>query len=393
MRTSTSRRCAPFLVVAVASALFSATTSSLASPAPLACGDAWRIMSPPPPSDGGRATYYDVAGTGRADVWIVGGTGQTGSSHALIQHWDGDAWTELPAGGTQLNATLHSVAVVSRTNAWAVGWDYDPVQHRFEGLMEHWDGTSWTRQPTPDHGLEVFLNGVAAISSTRAIAVGESSTFSSTKTVAIRLRNGVWHSMTTPPLGPYSSLSAVSMRGRADAWAVGTRLDPGSNRHVVALHWDGDTWSDMGAPDPGVFRNALNGVDEIAPNDVWAVGSSENDDATRWWSAWHWDGSGWTTSELTGDDNVADLQAVAHFAPDDVRMVGVAPFGTSPMRAARWDGATLVPDSVPSLRPTREGHLYGAAVIGGRLWAVGDVTNATTFAQVRGLVARRCPGA
>jgi hypothetical protein len=142
-----------------------------------------------------------------------------------------------------------------------------------------------------------------------------------------------------------------------------------------------------------VFRNFLNGVDEIAPDDVWAVGSSENSDATRWWNAWHWDGSHWTTYELDDPDETVDLQAVTHFAPDDVRMVGLAPFGASTMRAARWDGSALSADSVPTLPATRLGHLFGTSVIGGQLWAVGEKISAKTFAQERGLVARRCPGA
>jgi hypothetical protein len=132
-------------------------------------------------------------------------------------------------------------------------------------------------------------------------------------------------------------------------------------------------------------------VDEIAPDDVWAVGSSESADSTRWWNAWHWDGSHWTTYELDDPDQAVDLQAVTHFAPDDVRMVGLAPFGTSTMRAARWDGTELSADTVPALPSNREGQLYGSAVIAGQLWAAGAVFN--THQTVRGLIARRCPGA
>jgi len=71
-------------------------------------------------------------------------------------------------------------------------------------------------------------------------------------------------------------------------------------------------------------------------------------DATRWWAAWHRNGSGWTTYEIDDTDHVVELHAAAHVSADDVRIVGVALFGLSPMRTARWDGGSLSPDSVPA---------------------------------------------
>jgi hypothetical protein len=238
-----------------------------------------------------------------------------------------------------------------------------------------------------------MLFGVAASSSTRAITVGEFSKSSDHGALALRFRNGSWHAMDVPQVGDFSSLQSVAMGGRRDAWAVGGSVVSGGERHVLVLHWDGSSWTDAGAPDPGVFRNFLNGVDEIAPDDVWAVGSSESGDATRWWNSWHWDGSHWTTYELDDPHDTVDLQAVTHFAPDDVRMVGLAPFGVPVMRAAHWNGATVSPDTVPTLPENRLGRLYGASVIAGQLWSVGEKINSKTHAQERGLVARRCPAA
>jgi hypothetical protein len=394
MRTVVSQFRVVFVLVLLA-ALGSPPMASSATTdvRPMACGDAWNLMSPPRPADGGVATFYDVEGTGRGDAWLVGRSSVSGSTHGLIQHWDGSGWSEYALGGVDDHASLQSVTVVSRTNAWAVGWDFDPGDRHYRGLVEHWDGSAWTRQPTPTRGGDVMLFGVAASSSTRAIAVGEFSKSFHHRALALRLRNGSWHTMEVPQVGDISLLQSVSMGGRRDAWAVGGSVVSGGERHVLALHWDGSSWTDAGAPDPGVFRNYLNGVDAIAPDDVWAVGSSENSDAIRWWNAWHWDGSHWTTYELDDPDETVDLQAVTHFAPDDVRMVGIAPFGASSMRAAHWDGGSLSADSVPTLPATRLGHLFGASVIGGQLWTVGEKISAKTFAQERGLVARRCPGA
>ena len=66
----------------------------------------------------------------------------------LIEHWDGSSWTKvanpLPGGPEQLFA----VSAVSATNAWAVG-HYDNGTQDYQGLVEHWDGTSWTVVPSP----------------------------------------------------------------------------------------------------------------------------------------------------------------------------------------------------------------------------------------------------
>jgi hypothetical protein len=393
IRAAMSRFPVPLLIVLLAVFGSPAVAASSSSGAhPLGCADAWKKMSPPSPADGGQATFYDVDGTGRGDVWAVGRSDGGSWVHALIDHWDGHAWTEFAVADAGDSAALHSVAVLSPTDAWAVGWDFDPHTGRYRGLAEHWDGVAWSGVAVPAPGNEVFLYGVAAASAARVIAVGQFSKERVTRTLAIRLRDGAWHTMVTLSADPYSFLQGVAMNGRSDAWAVGGSTGPGGP-HVLALHWDGHVWSDTGAPDPGVYRNLMLGVDAIAPDDVWAVGSSENADATRWWSAWHWDGTSWTAYEAGEPGTAMDLQAVSHLAPDDVRMVGNLPIGTSPMRAAHWDGTELSVDTVPALAPNREGHLYGSAVIAGQLWAAGAVSNSHSHQTVRGLIARRCPAA
>jgi hypothetical protein len=356
----------------------------------LACGDSWKTLTPPPPAGGGVATFFDVDGSSRSDVWVVGFSEEGFLRKALIDHWNGSTWTEFAVGEPGDFSTLRSVAVISATDAWAVGWKGNPNTGAPEGLAEHWDGAAWTEVAVPEPGVETHLFGVAAASPTRVIAVGQYLKHSITKTLAIRLRDGVWHRMTTPSVDNYSALQAVAVGGRRDAWAVGGSSGSGGS-HVLALHWDGHSWVDTGAPNPGVYRNWLNGVDAIAPDDVWAVGSSENSDATRWWSAWHWDGTAWTAYEAGGTGNALDLQAVAHRAADDVRMVGTLAYGLSPMQAAHWDGSALSLDSVPALGPHYGGHLYGAAVIRGQLWAAGGIFNARRYFELRGLIARRCP--
>jgi hypothetical protein len=151
-------------------------------------GTAW--VHVPSPNPGSGSDLNGVAATSSSDAWAVGfyNKGTTAPPRALIEHWNGTAWAQVPspnpgASGNQING----VAVLSARNAWAVG-DY------FNGttaltLIEHWNGTAWTREPSPNPGASQFytLQGVATTSPANIWAVGFSSTTTGTapKTLAL----------------------------------------------------------------------------------------------------------------------------------------------------------------------------------------------------------------
>jgi hypothetical protein len=386
-----ARRVFPRLLIsclALVLLLFGSPSLLSAAPqrvAPAACSTSWRVFKPPPPADGGTGIFYDVAGTSAHDVWAVGRSGDNlGVSHGFIQHWDGNAWTAFPVDSADNVAYLHSVAVVSPTEAWAVGFDEDPADTSFRSLIEHWDGTAWSRIPAPPAGSESLLWGVAAVAG-HAVAVGEKRVNGVRVNFAIRWTRSVWKKIDTPIFGGNSSLQDVSMTSAHNVWAVG-----GDGTQVFVLHGDGRTWTNVPVPTPGIYVNRLNGVDALAPDDVWAVGESENDDATRYSSSWHWDGTSWTVWSDTLSEAPANLESVAHLATDDVWMVGNEPSGFSPMLAKHWDGTSVSPTAVPPLRPRSYGHLHGVAVIHGQVWVAGEILNRRTNANERALIARIC---
>jgi hypothetical protein len=386
-----ARRVLPRLLIsclALALLLFGSPSLLSATPqrvAPAACGASWRVFKPPPPPDGGAGIFFDVAGTSPHDVWAVGRWGgNLGVSHAFIEHWDGDAWTEFPADSADNVAYLHSVAAVSPTDAWAVGFDEDPVTGSFRSLIEHWDGTAWSRVTAPPAGSESELWGVAAVAG-HAVAVGEKRVNGVYMNFAIRWTGSAWKKISTLTFGHYSSLQDVSMSSAHDVWAVG-----GDGTQVFVLHGDGRTWTNVPVPTPGIYVNVLYGVDAIAPDDVWAVGESENEDATRYSSSWHWDGTSWTVWSDTLSEAPASLEAVAHLAGDDAWMVGNEPWGRTPMLAKHWDGTSVSPTAVPPLRARSYGHLHGVAIIHGQVWVAGEILNRRTGQNERSLIARMC---
>lgn len=141
-----------------------------------------------------------------------------------------------------------------------------------------------------------------------------------------------------------SNLVAVSP---TDVWMVGDQKATTSNRspiyQTLAIHWDGEQWSQVETPDPGgpSASNRLVSVAADAPNDVWAVGSVYGGGYTP--LVEHWDGSAWTNSPLP--DVLGALAQVVALAPDDVWAVGSGPNG--PL-ALYYNGSSWTAESLPS---------------------------------------------
>src|SRR5205823_2427748 len=88
------------------------------------------------------------------DIWAVGAYSSAGT---LIEHWDGASWSiePSPSGGI-----LRAVSADAANDAWAVG-EYGPNNRT---LVEHWDGSQWSVIPSPNPGTYHYLQGVTAIS-------------------------------------------------------------------------------------------------------------------------------------------------------------------------------------------------------------------------------------
>jgi hypothetical protein len=104
-------------------------------------GSTWEIV--PSPITKGDEIPVSIDGSGPRDVWAVGAGNQ--ASGKIHQHWDGEAWRIFPSPGQHpwWGGSPNAVAVVSPTDAWAVG--ERSVSRQVTGaLIEHWDGSAWT---------------------------------------------------------------------------------------------------------------------------------------------------------------------------------------------------------------------------------------------------------
>ena len=269
-----------------------------------------------------------VAATSASNAWAVGRCSGGDPDKTFILHWDGSTWERQPSPnvGWKIN-TLDGVAAASPSDAWAVGQYAPEGVSAYRPLIVHWDGTRWTRQPTPNDGQPFYsLRGVAAISSSDAWAVGPGPSGA----VILHWDGTAWTQLAVPELGPgiYPSLYGVAATSSSDAWAVGSYgWLTGEPLQGVIFHWDGAAWTSQPIPHVGTGGNFLSAVTATSPSNAWAVGWRWHEDGTEQRALiLHWDGEAWThqpsPEASLGIGSGESLNGVAAASPSNAWAVG-----------------------------------------------------------------------
>jgi len=122
-------------------------------------GSKWSVVVVPN-IIGGELT--DIAAISPSDIWAVGAVGGT-TPAALTLHFNGQLWSRVPAA----NASLLGVTALSTNNVWAAG-----AQLVRGPLIEHWNGTAWKVVASPNIGTSAVLSSIRAISPSDIWAAG-----------------------------------------------------------------------------------------------------------------------------------------------------------------------------------------------------------------------------
>ena len=80
------------------------------------------------------------------DIWAGGD--DLGASQILLEHWDGTAWTQVPAPYAGAGAVT-SISGSSADDVWAVA-SVDDSQ--LGSALLHWDGSTWSEVATTHAG-------------------------------------------------------------------------------------------------------------------------------------------------------------------------------------------------------------------------------------------------
>jgi hypothetical protein len=202
-------------------------------------GTAWKVV--PSPNHGTGGNYlYGVAGSSASNVWAVGTYFAGGSNRTLIERWNGTAWrlVKSPNRGTSVNELL-AVAVTSSSNAWAVGDDFNGSAR--QTLIERWNGTGWSVKMSQDPGGAAHdneLTGIAASSPTNVWAVGSYVAGTDSVILIEHWYGTAWSVQPSPNPGVGAGggrLSAVAASSSTNAWAVG-EYRAGGFSAPLALH-------------------------------------------------------------------------------------------------------------------------------------------------------------
>lgn len=279
-----------------------------------------------PPAQQAAGRLMSVSAESATSAWAVGVSCELcGISAAvggpLIMHWDGTTWSRVRSPALSGSAFLAGVSSGPVGSAWAVGYDCpSDCSSSITGartLILRWDGTAWSRVPSPSPGPSsgfAFLDAVASGPGDSAWAVGDYCASgcgtSSTHDVPLILHwdGARWSQVPGPSLGTDDGLDAVSAGPTRTAWAVGwycpsrcSSNDAPAGERTLTLRWDGTAWSHVASPRPGAAE-VLDGVDLGPDGSAWATGwscssgcgASSEDDQTL---TLHWDGTAW--SEVT----------------------------------------------------------------------------------------------
>jgi hypothetical protein len=206
-----------------------------------------------------------------------------------------------------------------------------------------------------------------------------------------------------------SLFAGVSMASASDGWAVGSFSNPRAVNQPLAEHWDGQAWRITATPPlpKAAASGVLNGVDEVAPANVWAAGSLsltaggtrtliEHFTGKSWavvpspnpftgpgaddelnavggtsardlWAAGftfdgnnlaqglfeHFNGTTWQAAPPLAAAGIPDFVSVSAVSTSDVWAVGASLSVTDSTLAAHWDGHTWRVVTTPCLNGTK----------------------------------------
>ncbi len=332
----------------------------------------------------------------RSDAWIVG-FGSAQGNRPISWHWDGVDWSPVRVPNVGPSGELYSVATLGPDDAWAVGSsgaDSEQARSTFP-LVEHWNGINWTVVPTPHVGAGRLLS-VSADGGADVWAVGSIVTQSESGNADLGMRPLVLHwdgrrwsavALDSTPAGELDQIVAVTP---SDVWIAADGLN--QNERPFIRHWNGARWIAVRAPFGR--RDPITGFAATSSEDAWAVGAMNIRGHSRTLAA-HWDGHEWAISPTPDGGTDSGLVGVVTSGPDNVWAIGTSEnvhethqsrqFQSTLPRALflHWNGRSWKVEKTSNAGSYEDG-LTVAAAPDGSAWAIGTHYYDTTVERWTG---------
>lgn len=228
-------------------------------------GVRWTVLRPRVPRNATTSSLLGVSCIPAGVCVAVGSFTGDHRAQVIVERLRRSRWSlervQLPIGGAPVS--LNAVSCTSASSCTAVGTGASgghlPGTRRrpgqpFDasgGLVERWDGTRWSLQPTPIRATDASLASVSCTSATACTAVGSEYRPPSygSSTLVERWNGSHWSRERSGVIGCTGRCSIVfddvSCSSASACAAVGTLSDYGSDSiegHMLAARWNGSRW-------------------------------------------------------------------------------------------------------------------------------------------------------
>ena len=234
-------------------------------------GSNWESV-PLPTVGGAESTSFISDSCTSATFCIAAGQANFsgGEFTPITAKWNGSTWSLLttPSPTGSVNTDLVSVSCPAENSCTAVGgYDNDEGIFTGEGYAEHWNGSAWTIQTTPNPGSGIYsgLNSVSCPTTTSCVAVGywDQGLGTSPVPLAEQWNGSSWASTGAAlPAGAEAGETAyVSCASSTSACEAAGQFYAGGGAASLAEGWNGTSWTVQSTPNPsGAVDSYFDGI-------------------------------------------------------------------------------------------------------------------------------------
>jgi FG-GAP-like repeat len=130
----------------------------------------WALVGGVPAAGSVDTVLTGVDAVTASDVWAVGYYDNGSADLPLALHWNGSTWSSFPVPGAGL---LRDVKAAGPGNVWAAGGYYNASLQRYQTLVVHFNGTTWTTAVSADaHAGDEVIGLTAAPAGSAITLVG-----------------------------------------------------------------------------------------------------------------------------------------------------------------------------------------------------------------------------
>lgn len=218
-------------------------------------GEDWSVKAAPAPEGAKASELTGIACATAASCKAVGRyTDSEGVERALVQSWNGSAWSiqSAPAPEGAKATELAAVDCFSASACTAAGSYIDAEGARLP-LALTWNGSAWSLAsvPAPEAAAGGWLQGVSCTSASACTAVGaRADAFGFSESFAVKRDGSNWAEHALPEIAgnPASFLSSISCTGASACLTVGGLEGQNGAEYLLAWAWDGSEWTEVEPP-------------------------------------------------------------------------------------------------------------------------------------------------